>query len=224
VRIYLDVIAGPNKGQKFSLTAKTSLGRKGADILLDDPKLSGIHAFLTFSEDSGWQVLDHQSRNGVWVNGLKETKAVLRDGDRLVMGSTEIEIRLVEAGAVEFSEKFQIWIQNLFKKLSNNKHPGQVEVRPEIRLKVIQGIQYGEVWEIFYGPRQAGRDSTDICLYDEKAPRDCFEVRVKGKYAYFYTNNENLVRLNNEMVKEKQMTPGDIISFGETRIEVEINE
>ncbi len=223
MRIYLDCIEGPHKGQKYSLSEKTSFGRKEADVLLNDPKLSGIHAYFEFSEDSGWSVVDNKSRNGVWVNGLKESRMVLKDGDLILFGSTKFVVRLLEAGAFQFSEKFQVWVQALYKKLVNAQ-PAIQEVKPELRLKVVQGIQYGQTWSIFYGPRKAGRESTDICLYDEKAPRNSFEIQVKGKYAYFYTENEAVVRINNRSVKEKQFTPGDVISFGDSQILVEIDE
>ena len=223
MRLYLDVIDGPHKGEKFSLAKVTSFGRKGADVQLDDPKLSGIHVIFDYSEETGWFLKDNKSRNGVWVNGLKEIKIVLKDGDLIQIGSTKLVCRLLEAGAFEFSEKFMVWLQALYKKFKNGKH-SKVEVNPEVRLRVTQGVQYGEYWDIFYGPRKAGRDSDDICLRDEKSPKDAFEVLVKGKYAYFYTENENVVKLNNRNVKEKQFTPGDVISFGETQITVEVDE
>ncbi len=223
MRLYLDVIEGPHKGQKYSLSEKTSFGRKDADVQLNDPKLSGIHVFFEYSQDSGWLVVDNKSRNGVWVNGLKESKVVLKDGDTVLIGGTSFRVRMLEAGVFQFSEKFQVWVQSLYKKLVNSQ-PQLQEIKPEIRLKVIQGIQYGQSWDIFFGPRKAGRESTDICLYDEKAPRNCFEIRVKGKYGYFYTENSSAVRLNSRSVDEKQLTPGDIISFGESEILVEIDE
>lgn len=222
MRLYLEVIDGPDKGEKFSLNAKTTVGRKGADIILNDVKLSGIHAYFEYSPESGWSIVDHQSRNGVWVNGLKELKMVLKDSDVIQLGGSQLVCRMQEAGAYRFSDKFQVWMQSLYKKVVNSA-VNLKEIKPEIRLKVIQGVQYGETWTVFYGPRQAGRESTDICLFDEEAPRHSFEIRVKGKYAYFYTENEAKVKLNDQNVTEKQFTPGDVISFGDTRILVEVD-
>ena len=223
MRLYLEVAEGGSKGQKFSLSKRTSLGRRGADILLNEPKLSGIHMYFDYKENEGWVLLDNDSRNGVWVNGMKEIRVVLHDGDEIQIGDSRMLCRLLEGNAITFTDKFKTWVQGLYKKGVNNDH-SLISINPEIRLKVIQGIQYGETWDIFYGPRTAGRDEDDICLFDDKAPRDAFAVIVKGKYAYFYTENENIVKLNNKSVKERQLKPGDVISFGESEILVEMDE
>lgn len=223
MRLYLEIFEGPNKGDKFGLTERTSFGRKGADILLRDPKLSGVHVFFDFTPETGWFLVDNQSRNGVWVNGMKEVRVIIKNADEVQMGDTRMSCRLLDTNALLFSDSFQLWMETLYQDLENGTNPLK-QINPEIRLKVIQGIQYGEFWDIFYGPRKAGRDSSDICLRDESAPRETFEIRLKGKYAYFYTENENVVMINGRSVKEKQFTPGDVISFGDTRIKVEIDQ
>lgn len=223
MRLYLEIFEGGSKGLKLSLSKRTSMGRKGAEVLLNDVKLSGIHMYFDYKEDQGWLLIDNDSRNGLWVNGLKELRTVLHDGDEIQVGDTKILCRLLEGSAVTFSEKFKNWIQTLYKSAENHPHSLK-EVRPELRLKVIQGVQYGESWDIFYGPRKAGRDSDDICLYDDKAPSEAFEILVKGKYAYFYTDHEQIVKLNTKSVKEQQFKPGDVISFGESEILVEVEE
>lgn len=224
MRLYLEIIEGPSEGRKLSLSKSTTIGRKGADILLNDPKLSGIHAIFQYEESGGWAIIDNDSRNGIWVNGLKEIRMVLQDSDEIVIGSSKMLCRLVEGSSFKFSEKFSGWVQKLFKSSKNEAPSHLSEIKPEIRLKVIQGIQYGETWDINYGPRQAGKENNDICLYEDVAPEESFEIRVKGKYAYFYTEREKIVKLNNESVREKQFTPGDVISIGESQILVELDE
>lgn len=223
MRLYIEIIEGESRGQKFSLSERTSLGRAGADIQINDAKLSSIHSFFDYSPDEGWWVEDNKSRNGVWVNGLKEVRTILKDGDLINMGGLRLLCRMIEAPAVQFSDNFQTWAESLIKQVKNSDLTHS-QIKPEMRLKVVQGIQYGEYWDIFYGPRLAGRESLDICLYDDQAPKESFFIQVKGKYAYFATDNENLVKVNGKSVKAKQFEPGDIISFGETQIQVEFDE
>ncbi len=223
MRLYLEIIDGPSRGRKLSLSQRSSIGRSGADITLSDSKLSGVHAFFNFDKSEGWSVVDNNSRNGVWVNGLKEVRIILKDSDEVLIGSTKMVCRLIDGSQFKFSDKFKLWIQNLFKETTNKPCPIS-EIKPQIKLKVIQGAQYGESWDIFYGPRKAGKENDDICLYEEVAPLDSFEIRVKGKYAYFYTEHEKIVKLNQESVREKQFTPGDIITIGESEIAVELDE
>lgn len=223
MRLFLDFQQGPLQGKKVNIYETASLGRKGAKIEIPDPKLSGIHCYFEFNESRGWMVVDNQSRNGVWVNGFREKNVILKDGDRVAIGSTLMICRLIKPSKFEFSTKFKVWAQSLLKRVGNQQKPLR-EIKPEVRLEVIQGIQYGECWDVFYGPRRAGLNSSDICLYDDEAPEDSFEIRVKGKYAYFYTNHSNEVKLNDVSVKEKQLTPGDVISIGQSRIIVKVDE
>ena len=223
MKLYLEFIEGPVSGRKISVTHKTSLGRVSADILIDDPKLSGIHAFFELDESMTWWVKDNGSRNGVLVNGHKEIRTIVRDEDIIQMGSNRIQCRILRSDSLRFSEKFQFWAQSLIGKIKNSKNICQ-EIRPEIQLKVIQGLQYKQVWSVFYGPRYAGRNSFDICLYDEKAPTEAFQILAKGKYPYFATKNEEVVKMNDKNLKHKQLEHGDIISFGESQILVEFDE
>jgi pSer/pThr/pTyr-binding forkhead associated (FHA) protein len=223
MRLNLDIIEGPFEGKRVSIVEKSNLGRGEVEISIPDPKLSGSHAFFDFNPAEGWFIVDNQSRNGVWVNGHKEIKAILKDGDIIQLGSSKIICRFLGSEEPIASNEFMQWFQNLIKKTKNDVNP-MMEIKPEIRLKVIRGVQFGESWEIFYGPRRAGLNNLDICLFDEKAPEESFEVLVKGKYAYFQTKHESIVLLNNQSIKNKQLSPGDIISIGESQLLVEFDE
>ena len=219
----MDVTHGPHQGEKFSLHGRTSLGRKGTSICLNDSKLSEIHAYFDFSQTTGWFIEDNKSRNGVWVNGFKETRVALKNKDVIQVGEHQLLCRLFPKKSFYWSSPFHNWLKGVPSQLKNEEMVLR-PVNPEICLRVTQGVQYGECWNIFYGPRKAGKGSEDICLRDKQALEETFEVIVKGNYAYFFTKNENIVKLNNQTMKEKQFTPGDVISFGETKIQVEINE
>jgi Protein of unknown function (DUF3662)/FHA domain len=66
------------------------LGRsKRCDIVLPDPNVSRQHAEIRLEGD-GHAVVDLDSTNGVKVNGREVKRAVLADGDRIELGSTEL--------------------------------------------------------------------------------------------------------------------------------------
>lgn len=223
MRLYLEFTEGPIAGKKFSLTEKTSLGRAGSDIEVNDPKLSGIHVIFKFKEEKGWILTDNKSRNGVWVNGYKEVQVVLADGDTISIGSSKIVCKIVDTGKQKVTSAFKNWLESLVKEVKNQKNP-KTAVKPEMRLKAIQGVQFGKHWDIFYGPREAGREHADICLFEETAPENSFKIEIKGHYAYFATEHEDKVLINNQSVKSKQFAPGDIISIGESQFLVEFDE
>jgi FHA domain len=63
------------------------LGRSpSADIVLDHSTVSRRHAVLSH-EDGRTVLLDDRSRNGVLVNGRRVPRAVLRNGDVILLGS-----------------------------------------------------------------------------------------------------------------------------------------
>jgi hypothetical protein len=71
------------------------LGRSTeADIRVDDPGVSRRHAEIRVGNPS--MVLDLGSTNGIVVDGQHTTRATLRDGSRIVVGSTTIVYRQAE--------------------------------------------------------------------------------------------------------------------------------
>ncbi|MHA6761551.1 FhaA domain-containing protein [Streptacidiphilus sp. PAMC 29251] len=71
------------------------LGRSTeADIRVDDPGVSRRHAEIRMGTPS--VVLDMGSTNGIVVDGQHTQRATLRDGSRIIMGSTTIVYRQAE--------------------------------------------------------------------------------------------------------------------------------
>ncbi|AXI78648.1 FhaA domain-containing protein [Peterkaempfera bronchialis] len=83
-------------GARHQLTgAATVLGRSTeADIRIDDPGVSRKHAEIRPGSPS--MVLDLGSTNGIVVDGQHTQRATLRDGSRIVVGSTTIVYRQAE--------------------------------------------------------------------------------------------------------------------------------
>jgi pSer/pThr/pTyr-binding forkhead associated (FHA) protein len=62
------------------------------DVMIDDGLVSRMHARISVRDDSVL-VEDLHSTNGVYVNGMRIThSALLREGDRLLIGTTEISL------------------------------------------------------------------------------------------------------------------------------------
>ena len=95
--------SGVYAGKNMSLPAGKSivLGRnRDVDLPLNDPKLSRRHCQITAS-GSGCMIVDMASTNGTFVNGNRldaEKPQELIEFDRIVLGDTEIELYLSEAG------------------------------------------------------------------------------------------------------------------------------
>ncbi len=71
------------------------IGRDG-QLLLRDGRISRHHARI-LREDGQWQVEDLQSTNGTSLNGIPLAgRAVLHDGDKIVLGSTVVKFSIVD--------------------------------------------------------------------------------------------------------------------------------
>lgn len=67
--------------------ATTSLGRGlDNDVVVDGSTVSRRHARLS-ARGTHWMIEDLESTHGTWVNGRRISAAVLRDGDRIGLGS-----------------------------------------------------------------------------------------------------------------------------------------
>jgi hypothetical protein len=70
--------------------AVTSIGRsKECDVTLDDGSVSRRHAEVHLENGTAW-ILDLGSTNGTEVNGSRSQRTQLEDGDRIVIGQTEL--------------------------------------------------------------------------------------------------------------------------------------
>ncbi|MGC4000728.1 MAG: FHA domain-containing protein [Anaeromyxobacter sp.] len=65
-----------------------------AQIMLEDPLVSRFHARIVVSEDGRVALEDLQSANGIFVNGVKlaRQRIELGEGDRLLIGTTEVSV------------------------------------------------------------------------------------------------------------------------------------
>ena len=88
---YLIVIAGNRVGEMVKLEDALTIGRGGeADFVLTDDGVSRRHLTVEKLEDGRVQVVDLGSSNGTYVNRDRVDRSVLRDGDKIHIGSTVI--------------------------------------------------------------------------------------------------------------------------------------
>ena len=72
-------------------SSRLILGRSSSsDITLDDINASRTHAELRLEPQGVWVISDLGSMNGTYVNGRSITQAMLSNGDRIVIGSTDL--------------------------------------------------------------------------------------------------------------------------------------
>jgi hypothetical protein len=72
-----------------------------ANVVIDDPLVSRVHARLSVLPDDRVVIEDLHSTNGLFINGMRLARPVagLCEGDRLLIGTTEISIFSTRASA-----------------------------------------------------------------------------------------------------------------------------
>ncbi len=93
------IVAGPDLGKEVALSRGTAyIGRAyGCEVQVSDSSVSRRHAKLLIAElPAVPEVVDLGSANGISVGGAEVARAVLKTGDRVRLGDTEVEVRLLE--------------------------------------------------------------------------------------------------------------------------------
>jgi len=83
---------GPRENEEIPIeTYEVTFGRsKRADIYLDDDKLSRIHAKIT-RVGMGYRLIDMNSRNGTYVNGMRVLEHPLSSFDQIEIGRSKMK-------------------------------------------------------------------------------------------------------------------------------------
>jgi pSer/pThr/pTyr-binding forkhead associated (FHA) protein len=85
----LEMVQGPGAPRRYELLrAEYIVGRAiDCDVPISSTDLSRRHVALRKAPSGQYKLVDLESRNGVYVNGIKIHSAILHDGDSIQMGS-----------------------------------------------------------------------------------------------------------------------------------------
>jgi predicted RNA-binding Zn-ribbon protein involved in translation (DUF1610 family) len=91
-KVVLSILSGPSKGESHTLAKpRVVLGRKGADIPLNDPEISRHHCLLEVRE-TYINLKDMDSTNGTFFDEERVRAAMLRDGTEFRIGGSLIRV------------------------------------------------------------------------------------------------------------------------------------
>ncbi len=92
----LTVLRGPTAGQSVALspTSATSIGRaKANDLQIDDVSVSSQHCRVR-PEEGRFVLHDLKSTNGTYVNERRVSRQVLKEGDLIKVGESELQFKV----------------------------------------------------------------------------------------------------------------------------------
>jgi predicted RNA-binding Zn-ribbon protein involved in translation (DUF1610 family) len=92
-KVVLSILSGPSKGESHTLAnPRVVLGRKGADIPLNDPEISRQHCLLEV-RNTHVNLKDLDSTNGTFFDEERVRAAMLQDGAEFRIGGSVIRVK-----------------------------------------------------------------------------------------------------------------------------------
>lgn len=227
--LFFNIVRGDQEGRRFEIREGLSIGRIKGDIVLDDAKVSSLHAQVKKEDKDKFVLVDNNSSNGLLINGKRVEKASLLPGTIIQIGHAFLKV--VEDNSDENSELLEEdWLDILKDHFLMGKTAvkafdrGVAPFESPLRLTFIQGIQTDQVWEIAYGPRSFGHSFPEFPLHEPNCPDHCFTLTPNPEGALFKTEIPKEIFLNGEQKSAEKLKEGDLIHIGDTIIKVEFTK
>ena len=102
MKLRLEVVDGPDKGAVVVTGGVAVLGRdQSCALALQDSSVSREHAMVRLAEEGGgFLIEDLGSKTGTLINGQRQRRGVLQDGDLVQLGATVLRVRAFDSGEV----------------------------------------------------------------------------------------------------------------------------
>lgn len=104
----LTCMSGEQVGRRIMLADDhITLGRSpDATIMLQDTHVSRLHLTIQYdAETGGYRIRDLGSSNGTLLNETRITEAILRDGDKIIIGHTMLRFSWADALDLQFQDE-----------------------------------------------------------------------------------------------------------------------
>jgi VWFA-related protein len=93
------VIKGRSEGENYTVSVGhkgRTLGREGADIVLNDDEVSKIHCSVSWINNR-FMLKDEGSKNGTFLNGIPlKTRSIIEDGDIIETGQIRLRMKIIK--------------------------------------------------------------------------------------------------------------------------------
>lgn len=205
----------------------TTIGRKLADIILDDTKISSTHAEV-LREGAQFFIHDLKSTNGTHLNRKLVKKAELTDQDLIEIGTTTLCFYL---DSREFHGVKNPSVSRRVKVDSENTKTAEMVTTTKtlrqmpVKFKVTLGPDEGKKFSFKKSHILIGRKDADLPLLDVDISRSHALVEVLGETSIFLRDLEstNGTYLNGRKILCERLSTGDEIGVGNTKIMVALD-
>lgn len=235
----LEFVQGEEKGRQVPLIfEKTVLGRKSADILVRDIKVSSSHVRIEYRKQR-FRLVDLGSSNGTFVRDKKIQEVVLEAGEEVRIGDSVFRIRLNPQKAAKLSANKSLvmgtqkgGLTDLMEKefihadvsgdtlILRNVQKKKTEYTVE--LLVIDGPDQGKRFTFKKKQITIGRSKTDLVLQDRDVSRKhaIIEISEGGQIILRDLASSNGTYVNQKRVSNCVLSPNDQVRLGGSVISI----
>ncbi|MDB5038550.1 MAG: hypothetical protein JWQ35_2078 [Bacteriovoracaceae bacterium] len=222
------LVVRKDKQTMVSLTKDiTTIGRKQADIILEDSKISSTHAEIR-REGPKFFLKDLKSTNGTFLNRKPVTKCELSDQDVIEVGSCTLcfyeDSREFNGASPEISMRQKVEKETTKTKeiITNSKTLQQLPVK----IHILKGPDQGKKFTFRKSHILIGRKDADVMLLDVDISRAHAMIEVFGGSSIFLRDLEstNGTFLNGRKIQCEKIHTGDEIGMGNTKLNVTVEQ
>ena len=231
--LYIEISEGDEAGSRHRIGHGFRIGRSTGELLLNDPKVSNLHAQVEKDGRGQLILVDMESSNGLRINGQKVKRIAMLPGVSFQVGKTLFKVVQLfgqDPAQNQKEEETRGWrdtLKSLVPKLQASNRTMASPVLPfakPVKLLFKEGVQADQEIVLGFGPRKLGSDTLDIELQEYSAPPVAFEISPDAEGARFTTAHPKLVLLNQNPISSDILKGGDVIQCGESLIEVSFLE
>lgn len=218
MKLEIEVLDGPKKGQIIALRSSTYFG-KNKPLSFNDSQMSEIHAVLLIDQNKHWNI---ECLAPLKLRlGSKETERIqLINGLIFHIGQTGFKVvERKKKSKSSWQEGLKIWLE------ANPGSPVKTEFfffHKPIRLRFVQGIQYEQFYTLSYGPRILGYNNLDLELQDPLAPHEVVKFIQKDDTILIVNLCGSRLKLNNQLFEVAEVKNDSLLSINSTLIELSL--
>jgi len=214
----ITVIEGDNQGIHRKLKDdRLVVGRKGADLAIDDKAISRNHCEL-IKRESGWWIKDIESTNGTFVNNKKIEEARLHHLDEIRVGKTILlfaETEAPEERAPVEEDEDSLDVTRVDEKAREKERP--LPKGSEFYLEYMTGTKKSRSEKLDKSVVILGRgEEADLQIDDPGVSRKHGAIEILSRDQIYISDlaSQNGIWLNGMRIRNTRLIHGDLLRLG----------
>lgn len=230
--LVLEITVSPSPsliGKKFAIRPGLSIGRKRGEVLINDSKVSSLHASVEAEPNGDYVLRDQNSSNGTWVNGKQVDKVLLVSGSTFQIGDYHFQVlefsdEEIESMGLELLD-WRKGLNQILRGLDYSKSEGKLSfhLKPfaqALRLTFTHGPFLDQFITFGFGPRRVGYNQIDEEILDPQLPQEIFEIIPHNNSAEIRNICGSQLFLNNKNFESEILKEGDVIRISTHQLKV----